>query len=885
MNKGHQGSSIRIYQLFVWVLVMFILLPVQAQERFVANLNHDLPLRDGTIISSFSIFEDHGQVIVQWITAGEPATIGFNLYRQDQETKHYLLVNHTLLPGLLHAPQGGIYQFIDEAARLGSQFSYKLEEIDRRGRSHLHGPYTLQTGQTGTLLSEKLKVERYFKRCHVSPAIRNRVPEKTVHSTRTIDSSTRQRPGWIKITVIEQGLYYIDAVDVATLLNMSLEKTQQLIAAQRLNLSSQGRTVAYLPKSDATGFYFYGERIDSIYTSENVYQLRPGDGYTMKIVAGSGPAPASGDQTFMDNVHFEEDHYASTTICSEPEGDFWFWDFIYANSGGKLFSFHLDGVAPDQAGTTIKVNLHGATELVAGNDHHTIITLKNTPSGDVQLADVIWDGIGPLSLELEIAPNLLVAGTNTLEITGLLNPGVQYNYIYVDSFTVNYQRFYETVNDQFVAQGDDNPVVTISGFSDPDLLLFDISNPRQPKLLTATTIEEIRSNYRISFTPLTSESKYFTLSSSVVRVPLAMTLVPPPQLKWAFNRADYLVITPTVLKVSAKRLASYRQQKGLEVMVAVLDDIYNDFNYGLKSPHAVRKLISYAVQKWALPPSFIVLAGKGTYDYQNIYGYGDNLMPPFLVNTPYGLYASDAPFVDHIGADDVPDIACGRIPALTAAEFEVMIDKIIHYESPVDYDVWTKRVTMIADYLDEQAGNFPATSDDLITLIPEDDYTVEKIYHSDHALADARQMIQDSFNNGTLLVNYVGHGLYDRLANDGMLMKGHVPLLVNRYQLPIMIGMTCLVGNFSLPGYACLSEDLLAHPNGGTIAVWAPTGLSLNEEAEILAHDLFISVFQDYEKILGQVVLEALQTHASQSSQLFNMQIFTLLGDPALEIQ
>ena len=72
---------------------------------------------------------------------------------------------------------------------------------------------------------------------------------------------------------------------------------------------------------------------------------------------------------------------------------------------------------------------------------------------------------------------------------------------------------------------------------------------------------------------------------------------------------------------------------------------------------------------WIKPPKYVVLAGNGTYDYKNHDGYGGNLIPTLMANTPMGLYASDSLFAEFDG-DHVPKIAVGRLPVLTAEELE-----------------------------------------------------------------------------------------------------------------------------------------------------------------------------------------------------------------------
>jgi hypothetical protein len=97
--------------------------------------------------------------------------------------------------------------------------------------------------------------------------------------------------------------------------------------------------------------------------------------------------------------------------------------------------------------------------------------------------------------------------------------------------------------------------------------------------------------------------------------------------------------------------------------------------------------------------------------------------------------------------------------------------------------------------------------------------------------------------------------------------------------------MTCVAGQFAIPGYDALGELLVLHEGGGAIAAWAPTGLSENDLAVILDESFFRTVFVDEENILGEVVLKALVDYAGAGKPAYMLDIYNLLGDPALEMR
>ena len=111
--------------------------------------------------------------------------------------------------------------------------------------------------------------------------------------------------------------------------------------------------------------------------------------------------------------------------------------------------------------------------------------------------------------------------------------------------------------------------------------------------------------------------------------------------------------------------------------------------------------------------------------------------------------------------------------------------------------------------------------------------------------------------------------------------------LDNRDSPPVVAALTCVVGRFEIPGLDSLAESLVLEPEGGAVAVWAPSGLSLNGDAEIL-NQAFVGALGDGEAddiVLGDAVLTALRRHAVEGRYPFLWRIYNLIGDPALPLR
>jgi hypothetical protein len=306
----------------------------------------------------------------------------------------------------------------------------------------------------------------------------------------------------------------------------------------------------------------------------------------------------------------------------------------------------------------------------------------------------------------------------------------------------------------------------------------------------------------------------------------------------------------------------------------------DEFNHGIYHPEAIRDFLIHAYRAWDRAPGFVVLAGEGNYDYLNRQGHGDNLVPPLMVGTPWGLFPTDNRYADVAGDDGVPEMAIGRLPVVTPSELEALTAKIAAYESDLRYR--DRNVLFLADNPDE-AGDFPSDSDALAATLPPETPT-DRISLSDQTLAGARQMLFEGIDSGVFLLNYIGHGGVDRLADEGLFLVSDVAALANDDRLPILTAMSCMVGQFGLPGYDGLSESLVLRQGGGAIAVWAATGMSVNDQALPLDRQFINDLLASEIPTIGEIVVNTVAAEGGGLSR-YMLDIYNLQGDPALRVR
>jgi hypothetical protein len=214
---------------------------------------------------------------------------------------------------------------------------------------------------------------------------------------------------------------------------------------------------------------------------------------------------------------------------------------------------------------------------------------------------------------------------------------------------------------------------------------------------------------------------------------------------------------------------------------------------------------------------------------------------------------------------------------LTAGELQDLINKIITYENTAG-----SRIMLLADNGDK-GGNFPVDSDDIGLLVPTG-FSVEKMYLPAYTASAIRSKLLNGISSGTFLVNYIGHGNPYQLADEGLLRMGDVSAMENNGRFFVLTALTCTAGQFAIPGYDLLSESLLMKKDGGAVAVWAPSGFGLNFLSKRLGEGFFSSAFSADSLTLGDSLLAAFRHYKGTRGADFSLDIYNLLGDPALRL-
>lgn len=89
------------------------------------------------------------RVLIEWQTATEIDTIGFNLYRANQLEGPYQKLNASLILAANDPLRGGSYHYVDANVMPNRIYYYQLEDVDTQGKTTRHEPVSVQAHPQG----------------------------------------------------------------------------------------------------------------------------------------------------------------------------------------------------------------------------------------------------------------------------------------------------------------------------------------------------------------------------------------------------------------------------------------------------------------------------------------------------------------------------------------------------------------------------------------------------------------------------------------------------------------------------------------------------------------------------------------------------------------
>ncbi len=831
---------------------------------------------DVKLISLGATSYDNG-VMFDWKTGFEVDNLGFRIYRQDGGVR--TLVNHELVAGSALVAGSGTaltagreYAYWVDAKDGGKDAAFWLEDIDLDGQSTWHGPvYAKQIGgkpparslaemlsQVGrTQISEGTHPVESFAQLEsatsgssrsgvTSPAM---IQQGSLASSRAVKIGLR-RAGWYRVTQDELVRAGLDPkTDPRTL--------QLYVDGMELPIRVRGEEDGRFDSTDAIEFYGVGLNTPS--TDTRVYWLVGGSQPGLRIsTTPAGKGYPSGE-SFAYTVE-RRDHTVYFAALRNGEQENFFGAVVSSTVIGQGVTIHnLSKSSTESA--VIEVSIQGVTNSA----HQVGVSLNGSYIGQVS-----FNGQTKGQTKIEVSQTALREGENVIGLQSISGPS---DISLVESIRITYQHAYRADDDWLSLTAGPGESVPIGGFTTKDIRVFDVTDEREVSELEAT-IDQSKDGYTATVSVTgRGERKLLAITGRRAEEASSVRMNTPSGLRGAGNGADLIIISRAEMFDSLKALVGLRVNQGLKTTLVDIEDVYDEFSYGEKSPQSIRDFLSYAATSWKVKPRFVLLCGDASYDGRNYLGYGDwDVVPTKLIDTDYMETASDDWFAD-FNNDGIAEISVGRLPARSAEELTVMVGKIVGY----DQGGRSEEVLLAADAND--GYDFEEASGGLRSLIP-GSLRITQVNRGRVGPEEARNSLFEALSRKQLLVNYVGHGSANQWR-ESLLTNEDAAGMRNEH-LSMFVMMTCLNGYVQDPGMESLGESLMKAERGGAVAVWASSGMTLPSDQGRVNQELYRLLFNRAGMItIGEAVSAA--KVATSSSDV--RRTWILMGDPSMRLR
>jgi len=589
---------------------------------------------------------------------------------------------------------------------------------------------------------------------------------------------------------------------------------------------------------------------------------------------------------FKNHVFGEEDH-----ILPDATGINWMWKVLRGKQA-LSFSIFIDNPVKQDSAFLI-IRLRGLSE-----EHHLLdVTFNEHLIGSIDLPYKL----GKIFL-FKIPSKFLETGRNTLSIRSNSSKGS----VGFDWYELAYGQALKASDERlniFAADTVGWTAFRASGFQGEKPWIFDITKPYSVQLISIIHWDSSLGTLTFADSLKGYGNRYLIIVPSKVSIPKYAQRIDYNllgHLRNNENSADYVIIVPKNLIGSAiSRFSKFRRYfwasnggRMLNILVVTLDEIYNQFSWGLKDPVAIRNFLKYAFYHWKVAPQYVLLVGNATYDIKDNLGAEKKCMVPSFEHD--NIVSDD--WLVNLTKDRAPDMFIGRLPVNSQKELSVVVDKIINYESHPEEGSWRSRIILAADDIhrnqeytpqdfvfirdSEKLANIPEASDFDIRKIYLEQFHPDRIYNK----PEAKKTFIEELNTGVLFVNYFGHANWNMMAHENLFRTpSDLAQLHNGARLPIFFAGSCEIARIDDPSLTSMSEYLIRDPEGGNVATIGSARWTMHQASFNVGKEFYRLLFDRNNRgkiTIGKALVAAkvLAGFPDQTEAMF------LIGDPALRL-
>jgi len=425
------------------------------------------------------------------------------------------------------------------------------------------------------------------------------------------------------------------------------------------------------------------------------------------------------------------------------------------------------------------------------------------------------------------------------------------------------------------------------------------------------------------------------------------------------NIYDMVIITPASFKKNLTKLANHKNDTGTTTTIKTTEEIYDIFP-GCDKAEKIKYFIKYAVEQWGIEYALLVgeirltpIRQTDSYPWDGNHGEGilSDLYYADIYDSEYNFSSWDTNKNEIFGeikfnwsrnkrnvtiideVDLYPDVHVGRLACINEDEVDIVVDKIIRYETRTYEKDWFKRIILAGGDTFPPGKGYPPfvyegeiTNKVVASELP--DFKQIKLWSSKYNLNAFT--FNRAINKGAGFLSYAGHGFEhgwgtyrpNQLKSKmgiftPLYYTPFIQFLKNEERLPIIFFDACLTAklDFNLKNIASYSKlvrtlvklsgieinennhlpvfgwRFMTEKDGGaigTIGATRPAYSYVDKEGiHVGAGYLDWMFFRGYDegKTLGEMLTYAQVYYMNNRfKDYFTIEEYILLGDPSLMV-
>ena len=337
-------------------------------------------------------------------------------------------------------------------------------------------------------------------------------------------------------------------------------------------------------------------------------------------------------------------------------------------------------------------------------------------------------------------------------------------------------------------------------------------------------------------------------------------------------QTGYLILSPDAYLPALQPFVNLKQAQGYTVTLAALSTVGTN-------QAAIRDYISKAYQNWPAPPAYLLLVG--------LPDNGADSLPT------WGGYASqsatDLYYATMDGADWIPDLLVGRVPAHSLDDVSAFVGRELAIAGLTGNETWLKKSAFLSTcdttYNADVEKNhltaihqFTSPAGFLGTFPTDPQQGGDQLFCVGNGAT--YNSVQNALAAGRSIVVYSGHG--SPSAWEMNINSGSLGALTGSTAMPLVLSYACQSGDFKTNnsiGEVWLKEGgAVGFVGSSADTFWAPDNT--------LEQAMFSRFFQSGGDTTGgalQAGLAAVEQDYAYMGQYYH-EAYNLLGDPSLKI-